>query len=305
LSGLTDNGVASVLNDGREVIGREAQGRFIPLFMTIGRLPADNGFCAVMRDITQWKRAEEELTQAKAEAERASSQKSDFLARISHELRTPLNAILGFSDVMRTQRFGAVGNEKYLAYANDIHASGRHLLSIVSDLLDLSKVEAGKLELDFMAVNLEEVVDYALNLLKDEAGAAGVILRKSLPANLPRVVGDQKTLRQIMINLLSNGIKYSNAGGEVLISATMGDSGALTLRVKDTGIGMSEAEVEEVLKPYGRIENAARQRQGTGLGLPLTKSLVEANRGRFSISSKTGEGTLVEILFPGPRVLAE
>jgi signal transduction histidine kinase len=126
-----------------------------------------------------------------------------------------------------------------------------------------------------------------------------------LPANLPRVVGDQKTLRQIMINLLSNSIKYSNAGGEVLISAAMGDSGALTLRVKDTGIGMSEAEVEEVLKPYGRIENAARQRQGTGLGLPLTKSLVEANRGRLSISSKTGEGTLVEILFPGPRVLAE
>jgi signal transduction histidine kinase len=280
----------------------------VPLFMTIGKLQSVNSkarFCAVVRDLTSWKRTENELVDARDRAVESNRQKSDFLAHISHELRTPLNAILGFSDVMRTQRFGAIGNEKYLAYANDIHASGRHLLSIVSDLLDLAKVEAGKLELDFMAVNLEEVADYALNLLKDEAGAEGVILRKSLPANLPRVVGDQKTLRQIMINLLSNSIKYSNAGGEVLISAAMGDSGALTLRVKDTGIGMSEAEVEEVLKPYGRIENAARQRQGTGLGLPLTKSLVEANRGRLSISSKTGEGTLVEILFPGPRVLAE
>jgi PAS domain S-box-containing protein len=308
LKGLKDAGLAAVFNDGREMLAVNAQGGEVPLFMTIGKLQSLNAkarFCAVVRDLTSWKRTENELVEARDKAVESNRQKSDFLARISHELRTPLNAILGFSDVMRTQRFGAVGNEKYLAYANDIHASGRHLLSIVSDLLDLSKVEAGKLELDFMAVNLEEVVDYALNLLKDEAGAAGVILRKSLPANLPRVVGDQKTLRQIMINLLSNGIKYSNAGGEVLISATMGDSGALTLRVKDTGIGMSEAEVEEVLKPYGRIENAARQRQGTGLGLPLTKSLVEANRGRFSISSKTGEGTLVEILFPGPRVLAE
>jgi PAS domain S-box-containing protein len=308
LKGLKDAGLAAVFNDGREMLAVNAQGGEVPLFMTIGKLQSVNSkarFCAVVRDLTSWKRTENELVDARDRAVESNRQKSDFLAHISHELRTPLNAILGFSDVMRTQRFGAIGNEKYLAYANDIHASGRHLLSIVSDLLDLAKVEAGKLELDFMAVNLEEVADYALNLLKDEAGAEGVILRKSLPANLPRVVGDQKTLRQIMINLLSNSIKYSNAGGEVLISAAMGDSGALTLRVKDTGIGMSEAEVEEVLKPYGRIENAARQRQGTGLGLPLTKSLVEANRGRLSISSKTGEGTLVEILFPGPRVLAE
>ncbi len=308
LKGLKDAGLATVFNDGREMLAINAQGGEVPLFMTIGKLQSLNSkarFCAVVRDLTSWKRTENELVEARDRAVESNRQKSDFLAHISHELRTPLNAILGFSDVMRTQRFGHVGNEKYLAYANDIHASGSHLLSIVSDLLDLSKVEAGKLELDFMAVGLEEVADYALNLLKDEAGAAGVILRKSLPANLPRVVGDQKTLRQVMINLLSNGIKYSNAGGEVLISAVMAEKGALTLRIKDTGIGMSEAEVEEVLKPYGRIENATRQRQGTGLGLPLTRSLVEANRAKFSISSKSGEGTLVEILFPGPRVLAE
>jgi PAS domain S-box-containing protein len=308
LKGLKDADLATVFNDGREMLAINAQGGEVPLFMTIGKLQSLNSkarFCAVVRDLASWKRTENELVEARDRAVESNRQKSDFLAHISHELRTPLNAILGFSDVMRTQRFGTIGNEKYLAYANDIHASGSHLLSIVSDLLDLSKVEAGKLELDFMAVSLEEVADYALNLLKDEAGAAGVILRKSFPAKLPRVVGDQKTLRQIIINLLSNGIKYSNAGGEVLISAAIAGKGALTLRVKDTGIGMSEAEVQEVLKPYGRVENASRQRQGTGLGLPLTRSLVEANRAKFSISSKTGEGTLVEILFPGPRVLAE
>jgi PAS domain S-box-containing protein len=308
LKGLKNAGLAAVFNDGREMLAINAQGGEVPLFMTIGKLQSLNSkarFCAVVRDLTSWKRTENELVEARDRAVESNRQKSDFLAHISHELRTPLNAILGFSDVMRTQRFGTIGNEKYLAYANDIHASGSHLLSIVSDLLDLSKVEAGKLELDFMAVSLEEVADYALNLLKDEAGAAGVILRKSLPANLPRVVGDQKTLRQIIINLISNGIKYSNAGGEVLVSAAIAGKGALTLRVKDTGIGMSETEVEEVLKPYGRVENASRQRQGTGLGLSLTRSLVEANRAKFSISSKSGEGTLVEILFPGPRVLAE
>lgn len=307
LAGLKGAGLAAVFNDGMEMRAINAQGGDVPLFMTIGRLQAPRSkasFCAVVRDLTSWKRTERELLAARDSALASSRQKSDFLARISHELRTPLNAILGFSEVMRTQRFGAMGNDKYLAYANDIHASGSHLLSVVSDLLDLSKVEAGKLELDFMAVGLEEVADYAFNLLGQEASAAGVILRKSLPAGLPMVVGDQKTLRQVMINLVSNGIKYSDAGGEVLVSASLNGDGALTVRVKDTGIGMSDAELEEVLEPYGRIENAARQRPGTGLGLPLTKSLVEANRAKFTIASAEGRGTLVEIQFPGPRVLA-
>lgn len=307
LAGLKGTGLAAVFNDGMEMRAINAQGGDVPLFMTVGRLQAPRSkasFCAVVRDLTSWKRTERELLAARDNAIAASRLKSDFLARISHELRTPLNAILGFSEVMRTQRFGAMGNDKYLAYANDIHASGSHLLSIVSDLLDLSKVEAGKLELDFMAVSLEEVADYAFNLLRQEASTAGVILRKSLPADLPMVVADRKTLRQVMINLVSNGIKYSDAGGEVLVSAGLNGDGALTLRVKDTGIGMTDAELEEVLEPYGRVENAARRRPGTGLGLPLTKSLVEANRAKFTIASAEGSGTLVEIHFPGPRVLA-
>ena len=307
LSGLKNRGLAAVFNDGREMLATNAQGGLVPLFMTIGTVQSPHSrasFCVVMRDLTSWKRTENDLIQSRDMALESSRQKSEFLARISHELRTPLNAILGFSEVMRTQRFGPMGNDKYLAYANDIHASGNHLLSVVGDLLDLSRIEAGKLDLDFMAVSIEEVVDYAFNLLREEAGASGIILRKSLPADLPNVVADLKTLRQVLINLVSNAIKYSNAGSEVLVSAALAESGALTLRIKDTGIGMSAGELEEVLKPYGRVDNPARQRPGTGLGLPLTKSLVEANRARFAISSESGRGTLVEVSFPGPRVLA-
>src|SRR5690606_5673935 len=134
LNGLAENGVASVLNDGREVIGREAEGRFIPLFMTIGRLPGDNGYCAVVRDITQWKRAEEDLTQARSQAERASSQKTEFLARVSHEIRTPLNAIIGFSELMMDEKFGPIGSDRYRDYLRDINRSGNHVLDLVNDL---------------------------------------------------------------------------------------------------------------------------------------------------------------------------
>src|SRR5690606_6460020 len=134
LDGLADNGVASVLNHGLEVVGREAEGRFIPLFMTIGRLPGDGGYCAVMRDITQWKRAEEELTQARAQAERASSQKTEFLARVSHEIRTPLNAIIGFSELMMDEKFGPIGSDRYRDYLRDINRSGNHVLDLVNDL---------------------------------------------------------------------------------------------------------------------------------------------------------------------------
>src|SRR5690606_22954149 len=162
LAGLSENGVASVLNDGREVIGREAQGRFIPLFMTMGRLPGAGGYCAVMRDITQWKRAEEQLTQARSQAERASSQKTDFLARVSHEIRTPLNAIIGFSELMIDERFGPVSNERYRGYLRDINKSGNHVLDLVNDLLDISKIEAGEQEMSYEAVSLNDTLGEAV-----------------------------------------------------------------------------------------------------------------------------------------------
>ena len=184
LDGLTKNGVASVLNDGREVIGRVRQGGLIPLFMTMGRIgDGGNKFCAVLRDITQWKRAEEDLLNAKRTAERASSAKSDFLAKICHEIRTPLNAIIGFSEVMMQEQFGPIGNERYREYMKDIHASGEHLVSLINDLLDLSKIEAGKLDLVFASVNLNQLVQQCVALMQPQANQQRIIIRSSLSAD--------------------------------------------------------------------------------------------------------------------------
>ncbi len=306
LAGLSEPGVASVLNDGREVIGREAQGRFIPLFMTIGRLPNDSGFCAVVRDITQWKRAEEDLTQARAVAERASSQKTEFLARISHEIRTPLNAIIGFSELMVDEKFGPVANDRYRDYLRDINRSGNHVLDLVNDLLDISKIEAGQQEMDYEAVSLNDTLAETVAMMQPQANRERVIIRSSFASRLPDVVADLRSVRQIALNILSNAIRYTQAGGQVIVSTAYESSGDVAMRVRDTGIGMSQAEIEQALKPFKQINALKRGRgDGTGLGLPLTKAMVEANRARFTITSTPGEGTLVEVAFPSTRVLAE
>lgn len=306
LAGLSEPGVASVLNDGREVIGREAQGRFIPLFMTIGRLPNDSGFCAVVRDITQWKRAEEDLTQARAVAERASSQKTDFLARISHEIRTPLNAIIGFSELMVDEKFGPIANDRYRDYLRDINRSGNHVLDLVNDLLDISKIEAGQQEMDYEAVSLNDTLAETVAMMQPQANRERVIIRSSFASRLPEVVADLRSVRQIALNILSNAIRYTQAGGQVIVSTAYEASGDVVMRVRDTGIGMSPAEIEQALKPFKQINALKRGRgDGTGLGLPLTKAMVEANRARFAITSTPGEGTLVEVAFPSTRVLAE
>jgi PAS domain S-box-containing protein len=305
---LQGPGLASVFNDGREVTAIVKQGGTVPLFLTLGKLQAlksHAAFCAVVRDITQWKKTETELRQAKETAEATSRQKSEFLARISHELRTPLNAIMGFSEVMRLQRFGQIENEKYRGYVNDIHASGGHLLSLINDLLDLSKVEAGKLELNFTSVNLGDVTEHAMKMLQEPATAARVVLRKALPPDLPNVVADLRSMRQIMLNLLSNAVKFTDPGGQVIVSAQVTPAGELKLRVKDTGIGMNEEQLREALEPFRRVATEGREAPGTGLGLPLTKALAEANRTQFSMSSEPRKGTLAEITFPTTRVLAE
>jgi PAS domain S-box-containing protein len=306
LAGLSEHGVASVLNDGREVIGREAQGRFIPLFMTIGRLPNDSGFCAVVRDITQWKRAEEDLTQARALAERASSQKTDFLARISHEIRTPLNAIIGFSELMVDEKFGPVANDRYRDYLRDINRSGNHVLDLVNDLLDISKIEAGQQEMDYEAVSLNDTLAETVATMQPQANRERVIIRSSFASRLPEIVADLRSVRQIALNILSNAVRYTQAGGQVVVSTAYETSGDVVMRVRDTGIGMTQSEIEQALKPFKQINALKRGRNdGTGLGLPLTKAMVEANRARFTINSTPGEGTLVEVAFPSTRVLAE
>jgi PAS domain S-box-containing protein len=303
LDGLVRDGIASLINGGCEVIGRARQGDPIPLFMTIGRIgDGAEKLCAVFRDITPWKKSEEDLVEAKRQAENASSAKSDFLAKISHEIRTPLNAIIGFSEVMMEERFGPIANERYRGYVEDIHASGGHLLSLINDLLDLSKIEAGKLELAFTGVSLNDLTQQCVAIMQPQANRERIIIRTSLPPALPQVVADARSVRQIVLNLLSNSIKFTGAGGQVIVSTALNDNGEVVLRVRDTGVGMAEKELVTALEPFRQIATSARG--GTGLGLPLTKALAEANRASFHIRSAPREGTLVEIAFPPSRVLA-
>ncbi|OJU69126.1 MAG: hypothetical protein BGO05_15215 [Rhizobiales bacterium 63-7] len=306
LNALSGHGVASVLNDGREVIGREASGGFIPLFMTMGRLSASDGYCAVIRDITQWKRTEDELRNAKRAAETANAHKSDFLARVSHEIRTPLNAIIGFSDMMATERFGSIGHPRYIEYANDIGRSGRHVLDIVNDLLDISKIEAGEMDLDFTSVGLNETVSEAVALVQPQANGQRVIIRTALATTVPNVVADLRSIKQIALNILSNAIRFTPSGGQIVVSTSYEANGSVVLRIRDTGVGMTRSELEQAMKPFRQVTTGTRKRgDGTGLGLPLTKAMVDANRAQFSINSAPNEGTLVEVTFPPPRVLAE
>lgn len=306
LGGLSGHGVASVLNDGREVIGREASGGFLPLFMTIGKLTSSNGYCAVIRDITQWKRTEEELRNAKRAAETANAHKSDFLARVSHEIRTPLNAIIGFADMMANEHFGPVGHPRYAEYANDIVRSGRHVLDIVNDLLDISKIEAGEMDLDFTAVGLNETVQAAVSIVQPQANGQRVIIRTALSQAVPSVVADMRSIKQIVLNILANAIRFTPSGGQIIVSTAYEANGSVALRIRDTGVGMTRTELEQAMKPFRQVHAGTRSRgDGTGLGLPLTKAMVDANRATFAISSAPNEGTLVEITFPSQRVLAD
>ena len=308
--GLKTDSVASLLNDGREIVGRAKQGGLIPIFMTLGRVgPAQNDaaeqkFCALFRDMTHWKKVEQELEDARQGAERASALKSDFLAKVSHEIRTPLNAILGFAEVIMEERFGPIGNERYRDYLRDIHTSGAHVMSLVNDLLDLSKIEAGKMELDFVSVDVNRAVTECVAIMQPQANQERVIMRLALAQHLPKIVADERSLRQILLNLLSNAVKFNEPGGQVIIATAVTDVGNAVIRIRDTGIGMSERDIETALEPFRQLATA-RQSAGTGLGLPLTRALVEANRAFFTIRSKKNEGTLVEVAFPPARVLAE
>ncbi len=306
LEGLRAGGVAAVLNDGRELLGRERQGGAIPLFATLGRIGPDRDpkYCLVLRDITSWKKAEADLVTAKRQAELASAQKSDFLARMSHEIRTPMSAIMGFAEVMLDERFGPIGNERYRDYLKDMHNSGAHVISLINDLLDISKIEAGRAELNFTRLDLNAAATGATNMMQNEARRSRVILRVNLDDDLPAIVADDRSIRQILLNLLSNAIKFSDAGGQVIVSTTLSERGEVVLRIRDTGVGMREEDIATALEPFRQV-GTTRRAGGTGLGLPLTKALVEANRAALSIRSAPDKGTLVEIVFPPNRVLAE
>jgi PAS domain S-box-containing protein len=290
--------VESLLDHGREVLGRESKGGIIPLTMTMGRTRPDGpNFFAVFRDLSQARQTEIELREARRLAERAANAKADVLARISHELRSPLNAIIGFSEVMIGERFGSLGNERYLEYMKDIRASGERVIAIINDLLDLSRIETGKLDLAFSNQNLNELVENCVGVLQPQANRERIIIRTSLAHMLPPVVADARALRQITLNLIGNSIQLANAGGQVIVSTALSDFGEVMLRVRDTGHGLNDNEVAAALQPF-RTPAPSDRAESSAVSLSLTKALVEANRARFQIRTGGRSGTLIEIVFP-------
>ena len=246
-----------------------------------------------------------EAEEANGESDAAAvARRLDFLAKVSHEVRTPLNSILGFTELMLEERLGAIGNPRYRGYVEDIHQSGLYALSLLNDLLDISKIDAGKFDLDFTAVDLPELIEACVNSLQPLAKRERILLRTSLAANLPAVIADRRRLKQILLNLLSNAIKFTNAGGQVIVSARVIEGGDLRLRVHDTGVGMTEDEVAAAMQPFHQLDTAPRKQTGTGLGLPVTKALVEANRARLLIASERGAGTSADVIFAKDRLAA-
>jgi signal transduction histidine kinase len=239
-------------------------------------------------------------TEAAPDAE-AAARRLEFLAKVSHEVRTPLNSIIGFTELMLQERFGPIGNDRYRGYIEDIHQSGLYALSLLNDLLDISKIEAGKFELDFDAVDVAELVEDCANSLQPLAKRARIVLRTSLAEDLPAVLADPRRLKQILLNLMTNAIKFTREGGQVIVSVSLID-GELRLRVRDNGVGMTKDEIAFAMQPFHQLDTAPRKQSGTGLGLPVTKALVDANRARLVLTSEPGIGTSADVIFPAERL---
>ena len=252
----------------------------------------------------RWREAfENELVRAKERAEAASRAKSEFLANMSHELRTPLNAIIGFAEIIKTSMFGP-SKERYSEYAGDILNSGNHLLALINDILNLSKLEAGKFQLQEDNVDLAATVDACLDLLETQAREGGVGLSVALDPEALLIRADERRLRQVLINLLSNAVKFTAEGGIVRVTSAR-RGGGLAISVCDTGSGIASEDIPKVLAPFGQVESKIRRKQeGTGLGLPLARQLVELHGGNLTIESKINVGTTVTILLPRSRMIA-
>ena len=266
------------------------------------RAMPDGAVVSVYSDVTELKASERRLIQARSQAEAANRAKSEFLANMSHELRTPLNAIIGFSEIIAHELFGPLGNEKYLDYMKDIHQSSLHLLSIINDVLDMSKIEAGKLELSREPLNVRSLIGEVIRMVRERAESRGIRLVTTLADENLKIWADERAMKQIFLNLLSNAIKFSREGGEVCIRIAANRPNLAIVEFEDHGIGMNEEELERALQPFGQAKpSTTRNYGGTGLGLPITKGLIEAHGGKLAIESRAGQGTIARIAVPTER----
>jgi PAS domain S-box-containing protein len=273
-------------------------------FPVLGRNGDLAGTGGITIDISALKEAENNLREAKEQAEFANHSKTEFLASMSHELRTPLTMINGGSEIMATEMFGPIGNPKYLEYAKDIKCAGEHLLEMINDILEISRIEMGYLELKEGNTNVEEMIASCHALIKGRANEAGLDLGLEIAEGLPSLRGDALRIKQVVLNLVSNATKFTPKGGTVTLKAGTDEEGRLVLSVTDTGIGIAAEDVAKVLEPFTQVESImTRSHEGAGIGLSLSKRLVELHDGTLELESELGVGTTVTVCFPLARTL--